>query len=159
MLHNDGGLLLLLEQFLKEHQALQSEMEMIDDCLTDLERSVRISFEDMKGLVLLVKHFYEQLEAHLLSEEKGLFPLLLNETEEHGYLYFTFDLEHKQIKQYIKQFLFMAERYQERTVEIKKDNVLISLRFALEAVTAHFIREEENLFPEILTCTKNWYNK
>ncbi|WP_085505708.1 hemerythrin domain-containing protein [Thalassobacillus devorans] len=151
MLHNDGGLPLLLDQFLKDHQSLQSEMKIIDDCLTNLERSVQISYEDMKELVLPVKHFYEQLEAHLLSEEKELFPLLLNETEEHGYLYFTFDLEHKQIKQYIKQFLFMAERYHERTVEIKKANVLISLRFALEAVTAHFIREEENLFPEILT--------
>ncbi|SEB06026.1 Hemerythrin HHE cation binding domain-containing protein [Thalassobacillus cyri] len=143
-----------VELFLKDHQSLREEMGIIDGWLTDIEQMGRLSDEELKRLVVPVKHFYEQLSAHLTLEEQELFPLLTKEIEEKGYLYFTFELEHQQMKQYIKQFLYMVERFRDRTVGIEKGNsILITLRFALEAVAAHFIREEEILFPEILKLT------
>ncbi|WP_028783562.1 hemerythrin domain-containing protein [Thalassobacillus devorans] len=151
MLRGDCHIRMQVEQFLRDHQSLRSEIGIIDGWLSDLEQTVRLSNEELNRLVVPVKHFYEQLSAHLTLEERELFPLLTKEIEEKGYLYFTFELEHQQMKQFIKQFLFMVERYQENSTGVEKGNsILLTLRFALDAVTAHFVREEDILFPEIL---------
>lgn len=146
----------LIDHFMKEHIPLKNEITRIHQLIVAFENGHMNNkwSEFALELQLPVEEFYQKFMEHIKREEKALFPILQNDKED-GCHYFSLDYEHKQIEQYLKQFLMAMSYKKDNLLDIEAQTIVSFLKLVHPAVLNHFKREEESIFPKALVGTQN----
>lgn len=132
-----------------DHEPLLREITHIYESICEQEKvSEPVNWNQFIQLLLpKVKYFYEQIKAHTEAEEELIFPLVKDKMEELGCIYFTLDFEHKQINQYLSQFISIVSKRKNIEINVEALVVLSNLKMAYLAIRDHFQKEEQVLFP------------
>lgn len=138
-------------KFIEDHQPLQDEIEEIYTSVIVHELSNGdVNWDQyIRELLTPLEDFNRHLNAHLKAEEAFLFPLVENQMEDAGGAYFTMDFEHKQIQQYLKQFISTVQNRNEPFSIVEATSLLTCVKLAYLAIQDHFKREEQAIFPII----------
>lgn len=140
-----------IDHFIKEHMPLKNEITRIHQLIVDFENDhlgKRWS-EFALELQLPVEEFYRNFMEHIKSEEDILLPILQGDKED-GCHYFSLDYEHKEIEQYLRQFIMAINYKKDNLLDIEAQTIVSFLKHVHPAVLNHFKREEESIFPKAL---------